>query len=126
MQFIEYYVTDKNGNSNCIIRTFCKLFNKDYETIEKELIYLSEKLQYNDYKEITVFETYLENNNFYKINNISEKKIKDLNISKGNYAIFCYDKKDFYHMIPIIEGKVYDRNMDCLDLYTIEIYEERK
>ena len=31
MTFNEYYILNKNGKSNCVIRSLCKILNKDYD-----------------------------------------------------------------------------------------------
>jgi len=124
MKYKEFYISDVNGKSNCIIRTFSKLFNKNYEQIQNELIEISKKLGYNNYVEIEVFEDYLKTNNYSIINKDNDIKIKDLELDSGSYAIFCYDKKDYYHMVPIINNVVYDKSNECMDLYTIKIYKE--
>ena len=38
--------------------------------------------------------------------------------------VFCYDKKEFYHMISIIDNDIYDKNSDCMDLYVISVYKK--
>ena len=30
IKYEEYFISNKDGKSNCVIRTFCKLFNKDW------------------------------------------------------------------------------------------------
>ena len=122
MKYKEFYISDVNGKSNCIIRTFSKLFNKDYEQVQNELIKISKKLGYDSYAEIEVFEDYLKQKNYSIINIDNDIKIKDLNLEPGSYAIFCYDKKDYYHMVPIINNVVYDKSNECMDLYVIKIY----
>lgn len=123
MKFENYNITDINGNSNCIIRTFSKLFNKSYDEILNELLDLAKSLRYDNFTEIEVFEKYLYNNNY--VNYIDKDiKIKDLKLPLGKYAVFCYDKKDFYHMLPIIDNTIYDKNNESLNLYVIKVYKE--
>ena len=43
-------------------------------------------------------------------------------IDNSSYIVFCYDKKDYYHMISIIDNVIYDKNSDCMDLYVIAVY----
>ena len=124
MKYEYYYTEDNNKKSNCIIRTFCKLFNKEYETVKQELIDISKKLNYESYAEIEVFEKYLSDNNYIKLEQ-KEEQIKKLRLENGKYAVFCYDKKEFYHMLPIINNTVYDKTEDNLNLYTITIYKEQ-
>ena len=124
MKYEYYYVEDENKKSNCIIRTFCKLFNKEYDAVKQELINIAKELNYETYAEIEVFEKYLNDNNYKKIEH-KEEQIKNLKLEKGKYAVFCYDKKDYYHMLAIINNTVYDKKEDNLNLYTITIYKEQ-
>lgn len=121
MKFIEFNPSIEQGN--CIIRSFSKLFNKDYNIVKKELNDLAVSLNYKDYREIDVFEKYLNSNNVYLIEE-TNKKIKDLKLDKGRYCIFCWDKKDFYHMVTVIDNVLYDKNIDSLELYTLRIYKQ--
>lgn len=118
MKFIEYNPVNEKGT--CVLRTFSKLLNKDYETLKQELLILSKELNYESYNEIEVFEKYLSNNNYIKIDG-NNTLISDLHLEKGKYAIFAY-KDDFYHMFSIIDNTIYDKNNACLDLYAISIY----
>ncbi|MBE6157452.1 MAG: hypothetical protein E7160_01505 [Firmicutes bacterium] len=124
MKYKEFYISDSNGKSNCIVRTYSKLFNKEYDQVQNELIEISKKLGYDSYTEVEVFEDYLKSNNYSIINIDNDIKIKDLDLELGSYAVFCYDKKDYYHMVPIINNIVYDKSDECLDLYVIKIYKE--
>lgn len=124
MKYEYYYVEDNNKKSNCIIRTFCKLFNKEYDAVKQELINIAKELNYETYAEIEVFEKYLNDKNYIKIEH-KEEQIKNLQLEKGKYAVFCYDKKDYYHMLAIINNTVYDKIEDNLNLYTITIYKEQ-
>ena len=124
MKYEYYYAEDNNKKSNCIIRTFCKLFNKEYDAVKQELINIAKELNYETYSEIEVFEKYLNDKNYIKIEH-KEEQIKNLKLENGKYAVFCYDKKDYYHMLAIINNTVYDKIEDNLNLYTITIYKEQ-
>ena len=124
MNFKEFYIANQSGKSNCVIRSFCKILNKEYDVVYNDLCYIAKKLNYDSFNDIPVFEKYMENNNILKINCDSDIKVKDLKIDDGSYILFCYDKKDFYHMIPIIDNVIYDKNSDCMDLYVISIYKK--
>ena len=52
---------------------------------------------------------------------MKEKLIKKLDLKYSKSAIFCH-KDDFYHMISVINGVIYDKDARCLDLYAISIY----
>ena len=121
IKYEEYFISNKDGNSNCVIRTFCKLFNKDYDTIFNELVDLTHELNRNNFNDIEVFEEYMKRQNINKIGS-KEIKLKDLNLDSGTYVVFCYDKKDWYHMVPIIDNVLYDKTNDSLELYVISLY----
>ena len=125
MKFCEYYISDVNGKSNCVIRSFCKLFNKEYDKVYNELCNIQKKLNCSSYNDIEVFETYMNRNGIDKIEYGSDIKIKDLSLSKGSYIVFCYDKKDFYHMVTIIDNVLFDKDNRSLELYTISIYKQK-
>lgn len=121
MSFEEYYITDSNGNSNCVIRSFCKIYNEDYNEIKNELLTISKELN-KDFNDIETFEELMRRHNTIKTNYGKDLLIKDLTLDNEKYIVFCYDKKDFYHMIPIINKTIYDYNSDSLNLYVISIY----
>ena len=122
MTFKEFYISDKNGKSNCVIRSLCNVLNKEYNDVYDDLCEVAKMLNFSSFNDIPVFEKYMEQNDFIKISSSDEIKVKDLKIDNFSYIVFCYDKKDFYHMISIIDNVIYDKNSDCLDLYVIAIY----
>ena len=125
MTFKEYYISDKNGKSNCVIRSLCKVLNKEYDDVYNDLCKVAQNLNCS-FNDIEVFETYMEDNNIFKINCKKDIKVKDLEIDNSSYIVFCYDKKDYYHMISIIDKVIYDRNIECMNLYVISIYKLSK
>lgn len=124
MKYSEYFISNKEGKSNCVIRSFCKLYNKEYDIVFNELVELAHELNHSSFNDVEVFEEYMRRNNTIEIDS-KEIKIKDLELDLGNYIVFCYDKKDFYHMITIIDNIIYDKSDECLDLYIIKIYKEK-
>ena len=125
MTFKEYYISDKNGKSNCVIRSLCKVLNKEYDDVYNDLCKVAQNLNCS-FNDIEVFETYMKNNNIFKINCTKEIKIKNLEIDNSSYIVFCYDKNDYYHMISIIDKVIYDKNINCMNLYVISIYKLSK
>ena len=125
MTFKEFYISDKNGKSNCVIRSLCKILNKEYAYIYSDLCKIARDLKNDSYNDVPVFEKYMEDNNIFKISCEENIKVKDLKIDNNSYIVFCYDRKDYYHMIPIISDTIYDRNSDCLNLYVISIYRKK-
>ena len=113
MTFEEFYISDKNGKSN------------EYDDIYSDLCKIANDLKNNSYNDVPVFEKYMEDNNIFKISCEEDIKVKDLKIDNSSYIVFCYNKKDYYHMIPIINNTIYDKNSDCLNLNVISIYRKK-
>ena len=90
MNYNYFYLNDKEGKSNCVVRSFCKIYDMEYDDVSKKLLTISEELNCN-FNDIETFEKF-------------------------------YDKKDFYHMVPVINKTVYDYNNESLKLYVISIY----
>ena len=126
MKFQEFYISDKKGKSNCVIRSLCKVLNKEYNDVYDDLCKVAKNLNHSSFNDVPVFEKYIEENDIIKINCSREVKVKDLEIDNCSYIVFCYDKKEFYHMISIIDNIIYDKNSDCMDLYVIAIYRKSK
>ncbi len=125
MKFEKYYVANNEGKSNCVIRSFCKTYNEKYDDVYNELCSIAKELNCNSFNDIEVFETYMKRRKTNSIDYGKDFKLKDLNLDDGKYLVFCWDKKDFYHMVSIIDNVLYDKNNDSLDLYVISIYKEK-
>ncbi len=126
MIFKEFYISDKNGKSNCVIRSLCKILNKEYEDVYNGLCEVAKELNCSSFNDIEAFETYMKNNNIFKIGCKESIKVKDLKIDNGSYIVFCYDKNNYYHMVPIIDNIIYDKNYNCMNLYVISVYRKDK
>ena len=124
MNFKEFYVSNNEGKSNCVIRTFCKIFGEEYNEVYNDLCSIAKQLGCDAFNDIQVFETYMEKHNTFSIDYVKDIKIKELKLDKGRYAVFCWDKKDFYHMVSIIDNVLYDKDDKSLDLYIITIYKQ--
>lgn len=122
MKFEYYNPVDEKGG--CIFRSFSKYFDKDYNTIKKEILDLQKELNKESYTDDLVIETYLNNHGVYDTNSECKCQIKDLK-TEGKSIILCYNKKDFYHMVTIIDNVVYDKHEDTFDLYVLKIYKGR-
>ena len=64
----------------------------------------------------------MSNHNINSIEYGKNIKIKDLKLKKGSYIVFCWNKDEFYHMLPIIDNIVYDKDDRSMELYTISLY----
>ena len=124
MEFKKFYIEDSNGKSNCVIRSLCKILNKEYDEVLNGLIDVQNEINAENFNDIPVFEKYMENNNIHKMSENIGIKIKELKLDDGSYIVFCYDKEERYHMIAIIDNVIYDKKDDCLDLYAISIYKK--
>ena len=124
MKFNKFYITNNEGKSNCVIRAFCKIFNKEYENVYNDLCIVAKQLECDSFNEIQVFEKYMENHSINLIDYGKDMQIKDLSLDSGNYVIFCWNKKEFYHMVPVINNILYDKDDKCLELYAIKIYKQ--
>ncbi len=124
MKFIEYNITNNDGKSNCVIRSFCKIFNESYNDVYDELCQIQKELNCENYNNVEVFETYMKNHNVDPINYGKDIKVKDLNLDSGSYIVFCWNKDNFYHMLPIIDNVVYDKDDRSMELYTISLYKQ--
>ena len=126
MKFNEFFVCNSEGKSNCVIRSLCKAFNEDYDSVYNELCSIAKELNCESFNDIEVFETYMKRRNTNSIDYGKDIKIKDLVLDKGKYIVFCWDKNSFYHMVSIIDNVLYDKNDNCLELYAITIYKEKE
>jgi hypothetical protein len=126
MKFIKYYITNKEGKSNCVIRTFCKIFNEEYDNVYNELCRIQKELNCSNYNDIEVFEKYMENHNFNSIDYGKDIVIKELELDDDTYIVFCWNKDDFYHMLPIINNVIYDKEESSMNLFTLKLYKSQK
>ena len=124
MKFKEFFISSSDGKSNCVVRTLCKTYNEEYDNVFNELCNIAKELKCESFNDIEVFETYMKRRNTNNIDYGRNIKIKDLNLENGKYLVFCWDKKEFYHMVPIIDNVLYDKDDRSLELYTITVYKD--
>jgi len=125
MRFNKFYVEDKNGKTNCVIRSFCKLYGGTYEEVINELLSIKDEIKAESFNDIEVFEEYMRRRNTEKIDYGKDKRIKDLDVDNGNYIVFCWDKDNFYHMVTIIDNTLYDKDDTSSNLYAITVYKQK-
>ena len=125
MKFSKFYVEDKNGRTNCVIRSFCKLYGGTYEDVINELLSIKEEINAESFNDIEVFEEYMRRRDTDKIEYGKDTRIKDLNIDNGNYIVFCWDKNNFYHMVTIMDNTLYDKDDTSSNLYAITVYKQK-
>ena len=122
MKFEYYNPSEENGG--CVVRSLSKALDKDYEIVKEELLNYAKTLNFNSYNEVEVFEKYILDNHFNKLESVN-KEIKDLKLNNGTYIIFC-NKDDFYHMVTIINNVLYDKSEVAFDMNAINIYTKYK
>ena len=124
MKFNEFFICNSEGKSNCVIRSLCKIYNEEYDNVFNELCDISKDLNSQSFNDVEVFEEYMKRRNTFVIDYGKDIKIKDLKLDNGKYLVLCYDKKDFYHMVAVIDNCLYDKDDRSLELYTITVYKE--
>lgn len=120
MDFEIYNPTNERGS--CIVRTFSKLLDKDINIVKEELNEMARENNCNNYQNVEIIEKYFKENNYEKLSIKDEILVKNLKLNNGKYAVYCYDKAERYHIFPIVNNIVYDKNDTCFDLYVINIY----
>lgn len=118
------YYNPSDEPRSCVVRTMTRLTGKDYQTVKKELTALAEETGFSGYNEQAVFESYMAAHGFSRCENVSGMQVKTLQLSSGMYCIFCTNRSDFYHLMPVIDGVIFDRRDDCQDLYVLAVYQK--
>ena len=68
----------------------------------------------------------MKRHNTFAIDMEKDLLIKELEFDNDSYIIFCWDKDDYYHMVPVINNTIYDKSNRCLDLFSLTIYKYNK
>ena len=50
----------------------------------------------------------------------------ELELDYDTYIVFCWNKDDFYHMLPIINNVIYDKEESSMNLFTLKLYKSQK
>lgn len=123
--FEKYYIADDEGNSGCVIRTFCKLYDKQYDEVYRDLKKIVKEKGLPSYNEPEVFEEYMRRHNTFPIEFSDKIRVRELDLEKGSYVIHCSDGFEWNHLVPFIDGVVYDKSDDCLALQVMKIYQKK-
>ena len=75
-------------------------------------------------KTYEVFETYMKRRNTIEIDYGKDIIVKYLELDNESYIVFCWDKKEDYHMLTIINNTIYDKDDRYKELYTIKVYKK--
>ena len=120
MQYSYYNPVNENGG--CVARALSKAFNKNYDEIKEELYHIAKDLNYEDYREIDVFEKYMFDRDAICIKEYENTKIEDFDLENGTYILFAY-KDDFYHLTCIKDNILYDKDDKIMDLIILKVYQ---
>lgn len=105
--------------------TAVKYWKKEYDDIYSDLCNIDDDLKNDLSNDVHVFEKYMEDNNIFKIICEEGMKVKNIIIDNSSYIVFCFDKKVYYHMIPILNNTIYDKSSGCLNLYVKLVYRKK-
>lgn len=119
MKFCYYNPVEEKGG--CVARALSKAYQLDYNQVKEELIKLSQELNYDDYRELEVFESYMLFRGASILSGWENLCIKDANFDNNTYVVFAY-KDDFYHLLCICDNIVFDKREDVLDLIVLKVY----
>jgi hypothetical protein len=122
MEF-EYYNPSEEKRS-CVVRTMTKLTDKKYSTVKTELTALAREIGCESYNDEKVFDKYMENHSFYKWKCYNDTKVCQLELSCGIYCVYCTNRDNFYHLLPVVDNVIYDRRDDSRELYVIAVYKK--
>ena len=122
MEFIYYNPSDEHRS--CVVRTMTKLTGKPYPEVKEALAALASEMGFAEWNEQAVFEKYLTAHHFHKLDSFSGMQVKALPLQTGTYCVFCTNRADFYHLLPVIDGVIYDRRDDSRELYVIAAYQQ--
>ena len=120
---MEYaFYNPSEESRSCVVRTMTKLSGKPYETVKSELTALAAEMEYPAYNEPEVFEAYMEQLGMRKCIDDCGLRVRELKLARGTYCVFCTNHEDFFHLMPVIDGVIYDRRNDSQDLYVLAVY----
>ena len=109
MKYVNYDPSKEHGG--CIIRSFSKVFDRDYYEVKEELEDLGKKYncRFDDDK---VIDEYFKDKNVKVVD--YKGRVIDYDYS-GKYLVYCH-KDNNYHMVCIIDNVVYDRDERYKDM----------
>ena len=119
----EYY-NPSDDKRSCVVRTLTKITGKEYSIVKAELAALAQNSSLETCNDERVFGKYMENHNIYKLNNYNDTKVGQLELICGTYCVYCTNRENFYHLLPVIDNVIYDRRDDCRELYVIAVYKK--
>lgn len=97
---------------SCVARTMTKLTGKEYSAVKAELTALAQSMGKDSYNDESVFGEYMAGFGMKKCGEYDDTRVGELDLGNGVYCVFCTDRKDFCHLMPVIDNVIYDRRDD--------------
>ncbi|MBQ8959726.1 MAG: hypothetical protein IJ071_00695 [Ruminococcus sp.] len=94
------------------------------DKVKAELTALAEELGCETYNDQRVFGAFLERLGFGLISVRERITLGELELDRGRYCVLCSDRKEFCHLLPVVDGVIYDRRDDCRSLFVEAVYKE--
>ena len=109
---------------SCVVRTMTKLTGKEYSVVKAELTALAQSMGKDSYNDESVFGEYMAGFGMKKCGEYDDTRAGELDLGNGVYCVFCTDRKDFCHLMPVIDNVIYDRRDDYRELWVVAVYKK--
>ncbi|MBO4878172.1 MAG: hypothetical protein J5501_09225 [Ruminococcus sp.] len=109
---------------SCVARTMTKLTGKEYSAVKAELTALAQSMGKDSYNDESVFGEYMAGFGMKKCGEYDDTRVGELDLGNGVYCVFCTDRKDFCHLMPVIDNVIYDRRDDYRELWVVAVYKK--
>ncbi len=116
---INFKIEDDSDN---VIKWFCKIYHKEYNSVLNELKDIKEELNLENYNNIEVYETYMKYRHTESIEINKNIKVNELNLPNGKYVILCYDENNNIHLSYLKNGLLYGNDDNSLNLKVSKVY----
>ena len=118
MRFELYDPTDESRS--CVARAMTKLTGKEYGTVKAELTALAQSMGLESYNDERVFGGYMAGFGMTKFKEYEDTRAGELELESGAYCVFCTDGRGFFHLMPVIDGVIYEYR----ELWVIAVYKK--
>lgn len=124
LDFADYNPSEEPRS--CVARTMTKLTGLPYDTVKQELAALASDMGYPEWNETAVFEAYLAKHGLNKIMGDSGIQVQALPDMDGICCIFCTNRDGFYHLMPVVDGVIYDRRDAYRGMFVLAVYQKKE
>ncbi len=109
---------------SCVVRTMTKLTGRDYGSVKAELAALAAEMGCETYNDQRVFGRFLEDLGFSRIGGYEGLTVGELELKNGSWCVHCTDRKEFQHLLPVVDGVIFDRRDDSRGLFVEAVYKK--